>query len=192
MIACIYLASGYGKRFGSNKLRAPFQGKPLFRHGLNALRRAKAAMPELEVIVVSQYQSILVEADACGMKTVRNADPSEGITTSIRLGVEAAPDADWYAFFVADQPALRWETITRFLRSAVDSGKTLASVHCEGVPGNPTAFQRRWREGLLALHGDKGGRRILKQHPDEVWWYAVPPEELKDADTLQDLLEMSN
>lgn len=39
-IAMIYMASGFGRRYGSNKLLENIEGKPLYCHGLSALQEA--------------------------------------------------------------------------------------------------------------------------------------------------------
>ncbi len=39
-ISFIYMASGFGSRFGSNKLLVPFKGKELYRHGLDCICQA--------------------------------------------------------------------------------------------------------------------------------------------------------
>ena len=39
-IAMIYMASGFGRRYGSNKLLENIEGKPLYYHGLSALQEA--------------------------------------------------------------------------------------------------------------------------------------------------------
>lgn len=181
MIACIVLASGFGRRFGGNKLLEPVEGKPLYRHVLDQLAPLHGG--GRTVLVVTQYPEVEAAAQALGLQVCWNPDAAEGISASIRHGVAALPEADWYSFFVADQPNLKGETAKNFLIQAICSGKTLASVTAQGRPGNPTAFSRIWREDLLALRGDVGGRRILKAHPQEVFWYEVPPEELWDVDT---------
>jgi CTP:molybdopterin cytidylyltransferase MocA len=184
--ACILLASGYGRRFGGNKLMAPVAGKPLYRHTLELL----LGLPDTKTIVVSQYADILQDAAQNGADTVLNSHPEEGIAASVRLGTAAAGDADWYAFFVADQPDLRLETVCAFLGAAQASGKTLATVVSGNVPGNPTLFHRCWRSALCALQGDRGGRRILNAHPDQVFSFSVPAEELRDVDTREALLQV--
>ncbi len=64
-IAVIYMASGFGSRFGTNKLLKPYRGKPLYRHGLDLFLTLKEEMAredlQLEILVVSQYQEILEE-----------------------------------------------------------------------------------------------------------------------------------
>ena len=61
-IACILLASGFGRRYGGNKLLALWEGVPLY-------RRAFAALPPSlfsPAVVTSQYGQILVDAAKAG------------------------------------------------------------------------------------------------------------------------------
>ena len=39
-VSLIYMASGFGKRYGTNKLITEFQGEPLYLHGLLSLQKA--------------------------------------------------------------------------------------------------------------------------------------------------------
>ena len=62
MIHVIYMAAGNSRRFGSNKLLYLYEGKPLYRHGLELLLKLKQEMGEkLTVTVVTQYPEILEE-----------------------------------------------------------------------------------------------------------------------------------
>ena len=67
-ISFIYMASGFGSRFGSNKLLVPFKGKALYRHGLDCICRAAGELEkegyQTEVLVVSQYEEILEQAES--------------------------------------------------------------------------------------------------------------------------------
>lgn len=179
MIGCILMASGFGRRFGGNKLLAEVNGVPLYRRAFDLL----AALEGTETVVVSQYPALEQAARARGFRAVHNPDAAEGISASLRYGVAALPDAEWYACFVADQPYLTPEAVNAFLRAARASGKTLASLTDGKRPGNPCLFRRVWREELLSLRGDTGGRRILRAHPEEVFWYTVPERLLVDIDT---------
>ena len=39
-VSMIYMASGFGKRYGTNKLITEFRGEPLYLHGLLSLQKA--------------------------------------------------------------------------------------------------------------------------------------------------------
>lgn len=120
-LSMVYLASGYGSRFGGNKLLERLGDKRLFEHGLLTLFGIQESLEKelgllSEVILVSQYPEILDFGEKLGLKTVENPYAAEGITASIRLGTKmAAEDGDYLLYSVADQPWLKGETVKNFL-----------------------------------------------------------------------------
>ncbi len=191
-VALIYMASGFGSRFGANKLLEDLDGRPMYRHGLDCLRQVQADLEgrgwKVNLLVVSQYEEILKEAALLGAEAVYNGHSSQGITASIRIGTLAAgQDTQLYAFCVADEPRLRQETVTGFLTGFEASGYGMGCVCAEGRRGNPAAFAKGYREELLALTGDKGGSQLMKRHPEDLWLYQAPWEELRDVDLPEDL-----
>ena len=79
-------------------------------------------------------------------------------------------------------------TIRRFLEQAQKS--IYACAAWEGTLGNPVSFPRSAVEELMRLEGDCGGKKVLRRHLDECTLVpAAREEELKDIDTLEQLLE---
>ena len=114
--AVIYLASGNSKRFGQeNKLLQMIGTKPMYRYGLDRLIDLCKEHEEFEIIVVTQYQEIVKQTQYDPITTVFCPESKYGISWSIKAGIKAAKDAEFYAFFVADQPNMKRETIERFL-----------------------------------------------------------------------------
>ncbi len=193
-IAFIYMASGFGSRFGGNKLLEKFGGKPLYRHGMEALLRAAKLVEQrkgwqVQVIVVSQYEEILRAAKEAGAQTVYNQESSRGITASLVYGTEAAGDADVFLYCVADQPQLTPETAADFTVSFGESEKGMGCLAFGERRGNPAAFKSRYRSQLLELKGDKGGRQLMDRYPQDLWLYQAEEEELWDVDRREDLRE---
>lgn len=194
-ISFIYMASGFGSRFGANKLLVPLEGKALYLHGLHCLRKAAGELRaadgyEVEIIVVSQYKEILESAKELGARSLYNSQSGEGIAASLRLGTGLAPeDTDIYMFFVADQPYMSPSTVVHFLRGFDRCGLGMGCVSFQGKNGNPAAFAARYKEELLRLRGDKGGRVIMRAHPSDVWTMEAARHELKDIDERTDLEE---
>ena len=65
MICCVLLASGFGRRFGSNKLLYEVGGKPMALHALELMKELStrtAAGHEIRAVVVSQYPEIEAQA----------------------------------------------------------------------------------------------------------------------------------
>lgn len=53
----------------------------------------------------------------------------------------------------------------------------------EGIAGNPVIFHQKYVEELLELTGDIGGKRVLKHHLEDGFYYEVSNEgELRDLD----------
>ena len=191
-ISFIYMASGFGSRFGSNKLLIPFKGKELYRHGLDCICRAAEELEKeghrTEVLVVSQYEEILKQAESQGLLAVLNRFSGEGITVSLRLGTDSAsPESEALLFSVADQPYMSPFTLKKFIHGFRLSGKGIGCLCHQGKRGNPAIFSRAYRQELMGLRGDRGGSVIMKAHPEDVWTMEVPEEELKDIDRTEDL-----
>ena len=192
-MAFIYMASGIGRRFGGNKLLAPLGKRPLYQHGFCHLQagacQVEAACPswQCRLIVVSAYDDVLSWCRRQGAVAVRNEGHSEGMASSLRLGVAYAPDADAWAFFAADQPFLGGKTVAAFISSYITSGCLLGCAVCGSRKGSPAVFGRPYKQELLALKGEDGGKEILQRHGDFLWTYEICRDELYDVDTARDL-----
>ena len=58
--------------------------------------------------------------------------------------------------------------------------------HALEQTGNPVLFSAVYREELLGLRGDTGGKAIVRRHPNEVCLCQVSdPRALEDMDELQ-------
>ena len=144
MIHVIYMAAGNSRRFGSNKLLYLYEGKPLYRHGVELLLKLKQEMGEkLTVTVVTQYAEILEEVqdifERCGMAGMQAVFCEEsrlGASYTIRAGIEAVisqdpvsgqpkegqsmmGEKDYLMFMVADQPHLTLDSVRKMIRTAV-------------------------------------------------------------------------
>ncbi len=201
-LSMIYMASGFGSRFGGNKLLTPLEGKPLYRHGLEQLLAAAFSLEKensiaWELLLITQYPEILEETAELPVIGILNPFCGEGIAASLRLGTErASVDSDAFLYFVADQPFLCADTLTALVRGffrvrqegPLGRQRKIACVSQGGQPGNPAVFDRSLREELMRLHGDRGGGRIIRDHPGEVWMLETPPEQLRDIDRPEDLM----
>lgn len=194
-VSCIYMASGFGKRYGSNKLLAEVDGKPLYQYGLEALREAGKMLRresdiELNLVVVSQYEEILKAAADVkeeNLSTIYNPDSRDGISASIRHGIKKSGDSDAYLFAVADQPWIKPTSVVKLINEFYShicskSKYTIACLCHNGRRGNPVIFSERYKEELLNLSGDKGGSQILKKHREEVLQVEAEEQELQDID----------
>lgn len=195
-IAMIMLAAGNSRRFGANKLLYEVDGIPMYRHVLGQLIQVKRQLEEglnriytrnlpdikCRIAVVTQYDSIAETAVEQGIQVLYNPHPEKGISSSLRIGLNANLDADAALFTVSDQPWLTCDTICKLIQTFLDSGKEIACISCQGKMGNPCIFSKKYYEELLSLEGDKGGKRVIMKHLKDTCIY-----EVNDARELEDI-----
>ena len=179
-IAVILEAAGNSSRFGSNKLlHIMDDGRPMAASILEAARSVNA----YKKILVTQYDE--VAAMAPDFKVVMNDRPDLGISRSMQLGLKAAGDADAYMFCVCDQPGLTKATLERLIKAYKKGTAGIVSLAWQGKMCNPKIFSSRYREELMALSGDTGGRQIIASHSDDILLVEAESEdEVRDIDSL--------
>ena len=183
-VSCVLLAAGAGSRFGGGKLLAEFDGKRLFECAMNALPEELFA----RVAVVSGCEDIFAESERRGFLAVRNNAPEQGVSLSIRLGLAAAKPCSAALFLVGDQPLLQKESVRRILEAgAAHPEKIIAPETPDGRLGNPCLFPAAFFPELSALEGDRGGKRVIRAHPEALFTVPLPEEELFDTDTKEEL-----
>ena len=180
--AAILLASGFSKRFGGqNKLLLPFHDKPLARYTLE-LAMEIGFSGGVFFVAASDEVSALAH-DLPGVKLIKNSAPEKGQRESVRLGVEAA-DADYYLFFVCDQPFLNTETVRLILEARRQGCITEPRFH--GKPGNPCLFSASFRDELLSLGEGETPRLIKERHPETIRAVeAASQSVLEDIDDME-------
>lgn len=180
-IGCVIMASGLGRRFGSNKLMADFRGAPMIQRALDATEGLFS-----QRVVVTRHEAV---ADLCreqGIAVVFHDLPHRSDT--VRLGLEAMADLDGCMFLPGDQPLLRRETVTMLLEKWKEAPDMIVRPIFEDSEGSPVLFPRWAFQELLDLPEGKGGGVVIKNHPQAVCRVSVAdPFELADADTPETL-----
>ena len=179
-IAVILEAAGDSRRFGSNKLlHVMDDGRPMIASILDAVRPLEV----YKKILVTQYDE--VASLASDLEITMNDRPDLGISRSMQLGLEAAGDADAYMFCVCDQPWLKASTIERLIDAYKKGTAGIVSLAWQGKMCNPKLFSSKYKEELMGLSGDTGGRQIIAAHADDILLVeAESEEEVKDIDRL--------
>ncbi|MBQ4354581.1 MAG: nucleotidyltransferase family protein [Clostridia bacterium] len=184
MIHLFYLAAGQSRRYGSNKLLADFGGRALFRYGLDALRRAAGQRDDCTLTVVTCWDSIADFCTEAGIRCIPCPESALGVSYTIRAAIRSAGvlrETDWFVFAVADQPYLTPESIGRLLDAAKENPLT-ACLACGEQSGNPVLFSASLAEELCALEGDRGGKAVMRAHPERHIDIPCEKQELWDMD----------
>ena len=184
-LGAVLMASGFGRRFGENKLLYPVDGVPMVERAFRALPPALFD----RAVVVSACPEILTLGSEAGYLTVFNPGAAEGRAASVRLGLERLKDMDGVLFAVCDQPWLRRESVEKLLADFFACPDSVCALAYEGRRGNPMVFPAALFPELLALTGEQGGGRVLQAHPQLLrLTEAASAAELRDVDTPADLL----
>ena len=180
-IGCVIMASGFGRRFGGNKLLAPFHGAPLMETVLNATNGIFSRR-----IVVTRYEEVETLCREKGIEVLRHDLPYKSDT--VRLGVEAMEGMDGCLFCPADQPLLRSDTVKALALCAVSDPDHIWRASSGEKTGSPVFFPKRYFSALKALPKGHGGTVLIERFPEEVRLLSVTdPFELSDVDTPEDL-----
>ena len=179
-IAVILEAAGNSSRFGSNKLlHVMDDGRPM----ISSILDAVSPLDVYKKVLVTQYDE--VAAMAPEFDVVINDRPDLGISRSMQLGLHAGGDADAYMFCVCDQPGLSTTTIERLIEAYKKGTAGIVSLAWQGKMCNPKIFSSRYKEELMRLSGDTGGRQIISSHRDDILLIEAESEdEVRDIDTL--------
>ena len=188
-VSLILLGAGSARRFGSDKLNAPLDGKPVGLHALGTL--ASVSFARRIYVTRPDHGSLWEAARALGYEIVMNRDPDRGIASSIRLGLYiwmASGGGDGVLFAVSDQPRLRADSVRRMLDAFEEEPDRIIRLEKDGRAGNPVLFPASLCPDLMRLEGDTGGKQVIVRHPELV--RAVEAEsgaELFDVDVPEDL-----
>lgn len=184
-ITAVVMCSGLSRRMGENKLFIPFNGKKMYEHTLDTV--IKSGFYSVNVVtsydeIAKKYQGLYDRVDV-----IINKNNAEGISSSIRLGVESSGECDGLMFFTADQPYLDISTINALTDAFIKTDKIVIPFY-NGIPRNPVIFPARYKEHLLTLRGDEGGKRIYRRFLDDSYEVLFEKElPFIDIDTRDDL-----
>jgi molybdenum cofactor cytidylyltransferase len=199
MVSAVVLAAGMSTRMGRNKLLLTFRDKPLVVHAVDTLIASKAG----EIIVVLGHESEKVwdrledyvgQVSNRGQRRrvllVKNPDYRDGLSTSVRTGVQAvSPEAEAIMVYLADQPLLEAGDVDRIIEAfaaAKAENKMIVVPFFEGERGNPVILDGSLRDSILGIVGDVGCKGVIKRYPEKV--YAIEMENdhvVRDVDDAQ-------
>ena len=200
-LGAVLLAAGLGTRWkanrqsvdagaglpAANKLLADFGGKPVVCRAMDALAEIGC---ERAAVVTGDGQIAMLAGDY-GMQAVRNDEPELGMSHSIALGVHAMRDMDALLLMAADQPLLTGASLCALVDAHRGCGKGIACLRDETHWGNPAVFCSKYFDALLALTGDAGAKRVLRENEGDLLIVdCLYPHELEDADDPSALLRL--
>ncbi|HXF54172.1 MAG TPA: molybdopterin-binding/glycosyltransferase family 2 protein [Hyphomicrobiaceae bacterium] len=191
-IGCIVLAAGFSSRMGSlNKLTETLAGRPIVRRVVEAALASRAR----PVVVVTGHEAERVEAALAdlGVEIVRNPRFAQGLSSSLKAGLDALPESvDGAMVVLADMPLVKAEHLDRLIAAfAPKEGRSIVVPVCAGRRGNPVLWSADFFASMRRLEGDTGAKRLLTEHAEQVVEVDLGSDAvLTDIDTPEALAEL--
>lgn len=182
------LAAGAGTRFGSAKQLVRLRGEPVL-HEL-AASAAYVAGQSVTVVLGAHAREVAPTLHQRAVSVAINRGWSEGIASSVRAAVHAAPPASSaLLLMLGDQVAVTPDDLRRLHASWRRHPVLIAAALYQGAPGLPAIFPRWAFTDLLSLRGEQEPRSVLRRNIDRV--VRVPMSNAGiDLDVAEDLLAL--
>ena len=192
-IGIIVLAVGSSTRLGEPKQLLSYQHKSLLDLTTDAAK--KVAYGRVVVILGGNYEKIERHINHSGVKVVYNPDWEEGMSTSIRTGLQhvmqESKGLDGVIITVCDQPLITGEIFASLIEKSLSTSKTIVASAYAGTLGVPVLFSKDRFLDLALLNGQQGAKVLLERYKEEV--VSVPFENgAVDIDTPEDYIKLIN
>ena len=195
-VGLIILAAGASTRMGSPKQLLPYQGRSFIRH-ITEVAIASLCQP-IAVVLGAHAERIKPEISQFPIQIVENQQWAEGMSTSIRVGLEALlamnPNLEAVAIALCDQPFVSSPILERIVEAYHLTGKPIIASEYSGTLGVPALFNRTLFSELMTLKSTEGAKKLIKKHIHEVFSVSFPEGVIdidtpKDYEQLQTLIE---
>ena len=187
LISAIIMASGFSRRMGENKLLMKYNNKFLIEYTLDVISKCNFK----DKLIVTQYEKIKEIGENLDFKVVKNKYPNRGISESIKLGIKNCEESEGYMFFVGDQPLLDKKDIEKLIDVFNEDTSFIVIPKYKNRFGNPVIYPKKYKEDILNLEGDKGGKSIIKSS-DKIKYVDVCENTLFDIDNIGEKLVAQN
>ena len=160
-------AAGRSSRLGRDKALLPFGESRVLDMLVGNLRAG--GVDRLVVVAAPGDRRLVEHCARKSLDTVVNDRVSDGMLSSVRLGLGALPNdltaADTVMVCPVDFPALRQDTVSRLLSGLAGSSRQLAVPVFRGRRGHPLVFRADLVAEVHALDPAVGLRALLDSRP---------------------------
>lgn len=192
MISGIVMASGFSRRMGENKLLLEVDGDSLLERILLGAKLSRLD----RVFLVYREDEVGKLGEKLDIETIYNEKAYLGQSESVKKGIEYADINSNYMFLVGDQPFLDSKTIDFLIEEFYKNRDKILVPFYKGKRGMPTIFPNKYRNELLDISGDKGGREIIDNNIEDIIkldmvdsMVGLDIDERKDLERIKKLLE---
>jgi molybdenum cofactor cytidylyltransferase len=184
-IAALLLAAGQSRRMGGpNKLLAEIDGRPMVARVAKRLLSSHAR--PIVAVLGNQADSVDAALGKLPVERVRNPAFAEGLSTSLKRGLQALPrDCDGVIVCLGDMPLVTGRDLDRLVAAFNPlEGRAIIVPIRRGKRGNPVLWARRFFGEMAELAGDVGAKHLIGEHAELVYEVEMDTDGvLVDVDT---------
>lgn len=189
-VGVVVLAGGRSSRFsgsGDHKLLAQINGTPIIR--LSAMVALESGVGRVAVVTGANADQVAATLAGLDVEVVHAPAFADGMSASLKRGVEALQSAEAIVITLGDQPGVKPEAIRRVVERWRESNAQVVVPQYLGDdrPSHPVLFARALYGELGELDGDVGARSVIARDPGRVATAALDWSAPRDVDTVEDL-----
>ena len=189
--AAIVLAAGLGSRFGGAKLLGSLEGRPILQHVLDSL--ARAGIDDPVVVIGPGAAKLESRIEWRSTRRVINPDPAEGLSSSLRIGWDAAMSEargpTSAIILLGDQPLVDPAVIGQLAEAPLDPARPIVVARHADGSRNPVRVEREAASLVTAAAGDRGLGPLIDSRPELVRTIEVDGAN-PDVDERRDLVAL--
>jgi molybdenum cofactor cytidylyltransferase len=198
-IFAVILAAGEGSRFGRLKQIEPIVGESTLLGMVIGYVMRCATFYRVVLVLGAEADAVTHalswRADDDKLDIVVNEEYAQGMSTSLRTGIEAARrgGADAVAILLGDMPLIDHRILETMLWRYISSDSALCYAKAGGHTGPPIIVRKDLFDEFLAVEGDIGGREIVRKYIDSALEVDLGMEGINphlDIDDEADLREL--
>ena len=191
-ISALVLAAGQSSRMAPRHklLERDAAGVPMVARVVDNLLASRAR--PIRVVVGHRADEVMAALEGRAVSFVRAADYVEGLSASLRAGLANVTER---AVLVAlgDMPLVGGAAMNRLIDAYdPDEGRLIVVPTHDGQWGNPVVWDGRYIPAMMALTGDAGARKLLRQHEDALVEVPLDDSVLRDFDTVESLAGLTD
>lgn len=188
-LGAIILAAGLSTRVGEFKPLLSIGPQTLLGHTISLFQ--SSGVDDIVVVTGHQSEDLKQELNRYSCRSVLNENFSNGMFSSVQVGVEALDTlSDAFFLLPVDMPLVRQETIINLMEEMEQDPHSLVFYpECQTRRGHPPLIRRDLAAAILSYDDQGGLRALLRRYRHKSRNVVVDdPYILLDVDTQNDLI----
>lgn len=197
MYTAIILAAGESDRMGKLKQLLEWNDKTILETVIENVLSSKYIDDQVRVVLGAKAEKIKKKLNYFNdprLKIIKNPDYKQGMSSSIKKGVENLPsDTKYLVIFLGDQPLITADIFDNIIEKFQSTSSEIMQPIFENNPGHPVIISTNYLPEIQKLKGPMGLKPFIKRHNDIVNHFTVENEKvIIDLDYYDDYLYYKN